>query len=235
VHHTERVAAGERRGASTAARLAWLALAAASAACDAAQAGHGAAGAPASTPAIAAEGPAAEPRIEGWDFVLTFIDSSRTELARVYLPSFAQGAFDPATEYWSVDRDAISLLGRFELQISRTAYPEGAAHGAPAYARPQRFTLPKNVPWGAGWTRDPVQSGFLYGGQDGQYLRLKPGDGARPRLEEITWYQVLAGDTLANITPDGRFSLVGSSVRVPAGSFGYSIHQEPSDEPQRRD
>jgi hypothetical protein len=110
--------------------------------------------------------------------------------------------------------------------MSHRSDPEGALYSPPVYPHSQRFQLPQHVPWGAGWKHDPVRGGVLYAGPRDLYLRLKKNEGSPPRLEGVTWYQLLAGGSLANVTPAGTFEPTGATVQVRDGYLGYSIEQQ---------
>jgi hypothetical protein len=167
-----------------------------------------------------------DPGDKVWSRVtMTLADPASTPLATIYVFNRDLGAFRAGTEYWYVNPQSLSMLGRYALEISATSEANDVVPPDPYYPREQSFTQPQFVSWGDGWSRDPGASrgGTLYTGPDGMSLRL---NASRTGLLDITWSQVIpAKATARNILPTGKFTSDQESVTVPAGYLGYSIHQ----------
>jgi hypothetical protein len=155
-------------------------------------------------------------------FELRFEDQSL--LAIIYVIGEKElGAYEANTEYWFVNREALSELGAESLESSALNHntteifePDLNASELQIFTQP---VYPKGG-WGAAWKHDPVEGGFLFQ-SDKQALRLFTN--AENEISRVVWYQFVEGGTSPNnITPIGSFSVV-DSVTVPKGLLGYSI------------
>ena len=156
--------------------------------------------------------------------VMTLSDG--TALATVYIFNQAIGSFTTGKEYWYVNRNALSELGRYDLTISVTDHTTTTAPGDPGYTSEQKFAQAQSPGWGTGWTTDPLSGGDLYAGPSSYYLRIRTTTGTPPTITYVTWYQVRASGSPANLDPAGSWTADGSgSVSVPSGSTGYDINQ----------
>jgi hypothetical protein len=160
---------------------------------------------------------------------LAFNDTSHTPLATIYVFNVALGSYTTDKEYWFVNRDSTSMVGRYSLSIVSADQSTSTAPPDPGYTNEQSFSLTEDVSWGSGWSTDPLGSGgSLYDGPNHISLRLYTSTGSSPTISGIAWYQAIAsGGTPANITPSGSFSIGGSSFSVPSGDLGYDIDQRP--------
>ena len=112
------------------------------------------------------------------------------------------------------------------MVITVTDSSSTTAPGDPGYATEQKFAQVQSPGWGTGWTTDPVTGGHLYAGPGNYYLRFRTSGTSPPLVTYVTWYQVLASGSPANLDPAGSWTADGSgSVSVPSGSTGYDINQ----------
>jgi hypothetical protein len=167
-----------------------------------------------------------DPNVKVWSRVtMTLADPASTPFATVYVFNRALGAYQTGTEYWFVNLNSTSLLGRYALNMVQTDQTTTSPPPDPAYASEQSFSLPEFVSWGTGWTTDPGSGGSLYSGPSQHSLRLTTGSSG---LSNIRWYQVIASTaTPHNLTVNGLFTVGATSVSVPSGYLGYSISQTP--------
>jgi hypothetical protein len=90
----------------------------------------------------------------------------------------------------------------------------------PSLTGDQELTQSVYLNWQS-FTTDPVSVGELYGNaSDSHYLRVKVESG---EVTRVVWYQTIAGQNPANITPEGTFEAIGGSVSVPSGKYGYYV------------
>lgn len=161
-------------------------------------------------------------------YLMTLNDTAHTQLATVYLFNQVLGSYVPGTEYWFVNGNATSMIGRYALTISVADSISTTPPPDPSYASEQSFTLSQSSSWGTGWSSDPVAGGTLYNGPNHLSLRLVTSTGSAPTITEIAWYQAIpSGNTAANFTPIGVFSAGSSSFAVPPGYLGYDINERP--------
>jgi hypothetical protein len=165
-----------------------------------------------------------DPGLTVWRKVgLTFADG--TAFATVYVFNQTLGHFVAGREYWYFNLDSLGELGNQALTITVTDETSRSAPPDPGYVNEQPHILPENVPWGTGWTTDPVSGGSLYTGFDAngnpQGLRIHAGT----KVTSVAWYQVLASGSPSNITPGTSFSTAPGSMSVPPGCLGYDVNQ----------
>jgi hypothetical protein len=169
-----------------------------------------------------------DPGFKVWRQVtLTF--ASGVPLATVYVFNRALGGYRTGVEYWFVNRDAVSLVGRSDLTIAAVDESTTGAPTDPGYTHEQTFDLDANASWGTGWTTDPVSGGSLYDGGDanGKFIGLRLfTNAARTSIDRIVWYQdAPRGSVVVNVTPSGTFSVSAGSVAPPTGTFGFDVSQ----------
>jgi hypothetical protein len=159
-----------------------------------------------------------------------FTDANDTAFATLIIVNSNFTGFSTGTEYWYINLSSFNLLGSNALLCSSTDYGSSPAPVAPKYSSMQSFTMVQSPAggWGSGWTTDPVSGGYLFSswGLPGSYLRvtLTSGTGAAS-VSALTWYQVLASGTPANIVPGGHMPATSGAVSVPSGYTGYDISQ----------
>jgi len=154
--------------------------------------------------------------------VMTLSDG--TQLATVYIFNVDLGTYVTGKEYWFINRNALTNLGRYGMSISVIDSNSNTPPGDPGYTSEQAVAPSHLSNWGTGWTTDPYSTGQLFAGPSGDYLRIQTLATSPPLIDGVIWYQVLASGTPADIDPAGSWTAEGdSSVSVPRGSTGYDI------------
>ncbi len=84
-----------------------------------------------------------DPGLKGWrEVTMTFADPASTALATVYVFNYPLGGYVTGTEYWYVNLDAVSLIGRYSLDVvtadqrNRVAPPTRGTRANKASASP---------------------------------------------------------------------------------------------------
>ncbi len=165
---------------------------------------------------------------KGWRTIQMVCADDGAAIATVYVFNEIIGTYQPGIEYWYVARSNLTRIGSVGLVISVTDTDSRTAPSDPGYSPEQKFQQVQNPSggWGAGWTTDPVSGGYLYSGPSNYNVRFKLSTSTPPTVTYVTWYQVLASGSPANIDPAGSWTVDSlGSVSVPSGSTGYDINQ----------
>ncbi len=164
-----------------------------------------------------------DPGIDNYRAIVMTL-SDGTQLATVYIFNEDLGTYVTGKEYWFINRNALTNLGRYGMSISVTDSNSNTPPGDPGYTSEQAVAPSHLSNWGTGWTTNPYSTGQLFAGPSGFYLRIQTLATSPPLIDGVICMQVLASGTPADIDPAGSWTAEGeSSVSVPRGSTGYDI------------